>query len=113
VQPVDRLGPCPPELVAAVGEHAQHDQVVVDLDAHQARRAQRDHRHRVRIHRVGLAAVAGGEHPHLHRQLRRHVAHRFAVMHQPVLDVFADTVAALHHPHPIGEPSALGQHLSR
>ncbi len=32
-------------------------------------------------------------------------------MHQPVRDVFADTVAALHHPHPIGEPSALGQHI--
>ena len=111
VQPVDRLRPGAAQLVAAVGEHAHHHQVIIDLDLHQARAAQRDHRDRVRIDRIGLAAVAGGEHPDLRRQLRRHVEHRLTVVDQAVRDVLADAVAALDRPHPVSEPAARGEHL--
>jgi hypothetical protein len=64
----------------------------------------------VRVHRVGLAAVAGGEHPHPRRQLRRHIHHGLPVVHQPVRDVPADPVAALHRPHPIRVHAASGEH---
>ena len=111
VQPVHRLGPGPAQLVTAVGEHAHHQQIVIDIDPRQAGVAQRDHRHRVRIDRVGLAAVAGREHPHLGRQLRRHIDHGLAVMDQAVRDVFADAVAALDRPHPFSERRACGEHL--
>ena len=113
VQPVDGLRPGPAELVTTVDEHPHHQQVRIDLDLHQIRGAQRNHRDRMGIHRVGLAAVAGGEHPHLRRQLRRHVKHRLTVVDQPVGDVLADPVAALDRPHPIGEPAAGGEHARR
>jgi acyl-CoA dehydrogenase len=45
--------------------YTHHHQVLIDLHLDQARAAQRDHRHRMGIDRVGFAAVAGGEHPHL------------------------------------------------
>jgi hypothetical protein len=110
VQPVDGLGAGPAQLVAPVGEHAQHLQVRIEANLHQVRGAQRDHRHRMRVDRVGLAAVAGGEHPHLSRQLRRHVQHHLAVVHQPVGDVLANAVAAPHRPDPLGAAPAGGAH---
>jgi hypothetical protein len=58
-----------------------------------------------------LRVVAGGEHPHLRRQLRRHIQHRLPVVHQPVGDVPADAVAALHRPHPLGEPAPGSEHV--
>jgi hypothetical protein len=79
VQPVDDLGPGAAQLIAAVGEHAHHYQVLLDLDLDQARGAQGHQRHRVRIDLIGLAAIAGGEHPHLRGQLRRHIEHDLAV----------------------------------
>ena len=112
VQPVDGLGPGPAQLVATVDQHPHHHQVVVDLNPDQVRGAQRDHRHRVRIHRVGLAAVAGGEHPHLRGQLRGHVDHGLAVMDQPMRDVLADAVATLDRPDPIRVLPASGKHLA-
>ena len=53
------------------------------------------------VDRVGLAALAGGEHPHPRRQLRRHIHHRLAVGDQPLGDVPADAVAALDRPDPV------------
>ena len=55
----------------------------------------------VRVDRVGLAALAGGEHPHPRGQLRRHVHHGLAVGDQPLGDVPADAVAALDRPDPV------------
>ena len=65
----------------------------------------------MRIDRVGLAAVPGREHPGLRRQLRRHVDHGLAVMHEPMRDVFADAVTALHRPQPIRVLPAGLEHL--
>ena len=80
--------------------------------SHQVRPGrQRDHRHRVRVDRVGLAAVAGGEDPHLRGQLRRHVDDDLTVVHEPVRDVPADAVAALDRPDPVRVPAARGEHL--
>jgi hypothetical protein len=102
---------CPAELVASVDQHAHHEQVVVDLDPQQARSPQRDHRDRVRIDRIGLAAVPSREHPGLRRQFRRHVDHRLTVMHEPMRDVFADAVTALDRPQPIRVLPAGLEHL--
>jgi hypothetical protein len=98
------------ELVAAVDQHAQHDQVVVDLDPDQARCSQRHLGDRVRIDRVGFAAVAGGEHSGLRRELGRHVDHGLPVVDQPVGEVLADAVAALDRPQPIRIPAARLEH---
>jgi hypothetical protein len=65
MQPVHRLGAGPAELVTPVHQHPHHHQVIVDLNPQQVGRAERGHCHRVRVHQVALAAVAGGEHPHL------------------------------------------------
>jgi hypothetical protein len=80
-------------------------------DLHQARSAQGSQRDRVRAGRVGLAAVAGGGHPHLRGQLRRHTGHDLAVMDQAVRQVPADAVAALHRPDPVRERPRRGQHF--
>jgi hypothetical protein len=64
----------------------------------------------VRVDRVGLAALAGGEHPHPGRQFRWHVEHRFAVGDQPLRDVPADAVAALDCPDPLRVAPAGGEH---
>ena len=80
-----------------------------DLD--QARRAQGGQRDGVRAGRVGLAAVASGEHPHLRGQLRRHAGDGLAVMDQAVRQVPADAVAALHRPDPVRERPRRGQHF--
>jgi len=102
----------PAQLIAAVGEHAHHYQILLDPDPGQARAAQGGQRHGVRIDRVGLAAVAGGEHPHLRGQLRRHVEDDLAVMDQAMRQVPPDTVAALHRPDPVRELSRRGEHLA-
>jgi len=65
----------------------------------------------VRTGRVSLAAVAGGEHPHLRGQLRRHIDDGLAVVHQAVRQVPADAIAALHRPDPVREPPGRGQHF--
>jgi hypothetical protein len=111
VQPVDRLGAGSAQFVEAVSEHAHHDQVIVYLDLDQAGAAQRDHGHRVGVDRVGFAAVARGEDPHLGGQLRRHIDHRLAVVHQAVREVLADSIAALNRPQAAAELPARGEHL--
>lgn len=60
---------------------------------------------------MGLAAVAGGEHSHLRRQFRGYVEHCLTVVDQAVGDVFADAVAALDRPDPIGVLAAGGEHV--
>src|ERR1022692_4739313 len=60
--------------------------------------------------RVGLTALAGGEHPGPGRQLRRHIHDRLAVGDQALRDVPADPVAALHRPGAVLELAARGQH---
>jgi hypothetical protein len=49
----------------------------------------------VRVDWIGLAAVAGGEDPHLRGQLRRHVEDDLTVVHEPVRNVLPDAIAAL------------------
>ena len=108
---VDGLRPGAAELVTAIDEHAQHDQLEVSLDSDQVRSAQRGQGNRVRVNGVGLAAVARGEHPHLRCQFRRHIQHCLVVVDQPVGDMPADAIAALHRPHPVTEPAPRCQHL--
>lgn len=64
MQPVDGLGACGDELVAAISEQLERDHRVVAVNLVQPVGAQRGQGDRVRVDRVGLAAVAGGEHPH-------------------------------------------------
>jgi hypothetical protein len=64
----------------------------------------------MRIHRAGLAAVAGREHPDLRGQLRRRIDHALAVRHQPMRDVLTDAVATLHDRH---HPTSLIDDLDR
>jgi len=97
------LGPGPAELVASVDQQPHHDQVVVDLDPPKprvGRGVQRGQRHRPGIDQVSLSPVAHGKHPHLRRQLGRHINHDLTVVDQPVRDVLADAVSALDRPHP-------------
>jgi hypothetical protein len=84
VQSAGDLGTGPAQLIAAVSQHAHHDQVLLGLDLCQAGSAQGGQRDRVLTGLIGLAAVAGGEHPHLRRQLRRHIEHNLAVVDQAV-----------------------------
>jgi hypothetical protein len=84
VQPVDGLGAGLAELVAAVDEQSHHDQVVINLHSPQPRVGWcvlRSQGNGAGVDRVGLAAVAGGEDPHLRGQLRRHVHHHLTVVH--------------------------------
>ena len=83
---------------------------VVGGDLPQPGGAQGGHRDAVGVDRVGLAALAGVEHPHLGGQLRRHVEDGFAVGDQALGDVPADAVAAFDGPDPIRVAAAGGQH---
>jgi len=80
-----------------------------DLD--QAWSAQGGQRDGVLTGLIGLAAVAGGEHPYLRGQLGRHAGDGLAVMDQAVRQVPADAVAALHRPDPVRELAGSGEHL--
>jgi hypothetical protein len=62
------------------------------------------------VGRVGLAALAGGEHPDLGGQLRWHVHHGFTVGDQSLRGVPADAVAAFHRPYPLRVAPAEGTH---
>ena len=66
----------------------------------------------MRVDRVGLATITGGEDPHLRRQLRWDVQDGFAVMYETVRNMFPDAVTALHRPHPIRELPTSGKHLA-
>jgi hypothetical protein len=57
-----------------------------------------------------LRGVAGGEHPHLRRQLRRHIQHGLTVVDQPMGDVLADAVTALHRPGALAVAPPSGEH---
>jgi hypothetical protein len=60
---------------------------------------------------VGLAALAGGEHPRPGGQLRRHIHHDLAIGDQSLREVLTDPIAALHRPYPIREPAADSEHV--
>lgn len=109
VQPVDRLGPRAAELVTTVDENPRRHQIGIDLDC------------------TGSGCAARPSPPSAHPpdrscgrcrwwtsapapQLRRHVHHRLAIVDQAVSDVFADAVAGLHRPDPIGTPTTRGEH---
>ena len=63
VQPVDDVGASPAELVTAVDQQPQRDRGVIGLHPPQSGGAQGDHGDAAGIDRVGLTALAGGEHP--------------------------------------------------
>jgi len=79
VEPVDRLGAGRDQLVAAVGEQLQRHQSVIGGHREDPFGVQRRQSDRVRVCRVGLAPVAGGEHPDPGRQLGRHIHHGLPV----------------------------------
>ena len=64
----------------------------------------------MRVDRVGLAALAGGEHSGSGGQLRRHVKNGFAVGDQALGDVPTDTGAAFDRPDAVGVLTAGGEH---
>src|SRR5450432_396323 len=57
----------------------------------------------MRISRVGLASLTGGEHPDPRRQLRWHIHHQLTISEKPVRDVLTDPVAAFDRPRPLTE----------
>ena len=67
----------------------------------QALVAQRDHDDRVRISRVGLAALTGVEHPRPGSELGRHIQHPLPAGQQPLRQRPPDPVRALHRPDPV------------
>jgi hypothetical protein len=64
----------------------------------------------VRVDRVGLTTLTGGEHSSAGGQLRRHVHDGFAIGNQALRDVPADAAAALNRPDPVVVPAAGGEH---
>ncbi|WP_280427772.1 hypothetical protein [Nocardia brasiliensis] len=88
------------EPVAAVGEHAEGDEFRIGVNAAQVRYVQGGQGDRMSVDRIGLAAVAGGEDPHLSREFRRDIEDDFPVMDQAVGQVAADAAAALRSPKP-------------
>ncbi len=89
------------EGAATVDQQPQHRQLLVVDDRAQPGHPGADQRDRMRVGRVGLAALTGREHPGAGRQLRRHVDHLLTVGEQPVRDVPADALAALDRPRPL------------
>jgi len=79
VHPVQPLRPGLGQLVAAVAQHPQQHQPVIDAQLAQPGVPQRDHHHRVRIGGVGLTALPGVEHPHPGGQLGLHIQHSLPV----------------------------------
>jgi aminoglycoside phosphotransferase (APT) family kinase protein len=59
VQPVDGLGAHAHQILAAVGQQVQHHRLVLDADLAQLWSAAGGDRHRDRVVRVALAAMAG------------------------------------------------------
>ncbi|WUI71660.1 hypothetical protein OHQ90_18155 [Nocardia sp. NBC_00403] len=99
------------EFVAAIGQHAQRHQVIVGSHSQQIRSMQGHKGNRVRIGGVGLTALTGGEHSCPGRQFRRHVHHGLAVGDQPLRQVLADPVAALHRPDMIAVAAPECEHV--
>src|ERR1044072_4214439 len=64
----------------------------------------------MRVDRVGLAALAGGEHPCPRRHFRGHIDYGLAVGDQALGDVSSDAVAALPRPQPVPVTSAELEH---
>ncbi|WUV43188.1 hypothetical protein OG563_28635 [Nocardia vinacea] len=112
VDPIEGFSAGPAEFVPALDQQTERDQLRVHLHAAKIRRSQRGHRDRMRVYRIGLAAVTGGEHPHLRRHLRRYVDDRFAIVDQTVRQVSADTIATLDRPHPLGETLCRSNHFA-
>jgi hypothetical protein len=112
VEPVDGLGAHGDQVLAAVGQQVQHDRVVLDADLPQPRRTLGGDRDRDRIVGVGLAAVAGRQHPDPGGELGRHVHHPLAVSDQLLGHGSADPVGTLDRPAPLRPaPSPLEQAL--
>jgi hypothetical protein len=110
VDAVEQVGPGVSEAVAPVDQQPQGDRCIIGCNRAQTLGAQRRHRHAVRVDRVALAALTGGEHSRPGGQLRWHVDHGFAVGDQALGDVPADAVAALDRPDPLRKPTAQGEH---
>jgi hypothetical protein len=101
VNSVHALDAGPGQFRAPVHQQPQSLEVHVVGQHPQTLGAHRDHGDRVRVVRVGLAVVAGVEHPRPGRQLRRHIHHMLTVGQQPLRQRASGTVAALDRPHPI------------
>ena len=112
VQPVDGLGSGAAELVAAVDEHAHHDQVV-DRPAPAPGSGCAARPRRPSARRPGRSCGrcrwrTPAPAPTASRGTSSTVS---PSCDQPVRDVLADAVAALHRPHPVSELPPSRQHL--
>jgi hypothetical protein len=110
VDAVEQVGAGVSEAVAAVDQQPQRDRHIIDRNLAQSLGAQRRHGDAVRVDRVGLAALANGEHPRPSGQLRRYIHVRLAVGDQTLGDVPADAVAALDRPDPLRIAPPEGEH---
>jgi hypothetical protein len=96
--PTRCLHPTLGQLITAIRQQPQRDQLLVMTKLVQPPAAHRHHRHRVRVDRVALAGVAGVEHPHPRGQLRRHIDHALPTGQQPLGQWPARSVSALDRP---------------
>ncbi|MCD2198232.1 hypothetical protein LQ327_33195 [Actinomycetospora endophytica] len=99
VEPVDRLGAGPHDVVAVLDQGAQRGDRFVDGDTAQTYRGQRGDTDRDRVVAVALAAMPGGEHPHPRGQLRGYIHRVDAVRGQPGGQRRAQPGGALDRPH--------------
>lgn len=89
------------EGAATVDQNPQQGRLLIVDQRAQPGHAGADQRDGVGVGGIGLAALAGGEHPRPGGQLRWDVDDLLAVGEQPVGDVPADALAALDRPDPV------------
>lgn len=101
LKPVDRLHPPVGQRLKPLDQHPQRLQLAVDLQHPQPVGSHRDHRDRVRVAGVGLAAQSGVEVPDPGGELGRHIDHVLAGFQEPLGQRLACAVGTLDGPCPV------------
>jgi hypothetical protein len=104
VEAVERPCALRHQVLAPLGEQAQHLRFGLWIDRRQPLVARGGQRGGEGIDPVVLAGVAGREHPHPCRKLGRHVHHKLAGRRQPHRQVPTEATGVLHSPTALGEP---------
>ena len=98
VEPVDGLGAGGDQVLAALGQQVQYHCLILHADQAQLRDAAGGDRHRDRVVRIALAAMADRQHPHPSGQFGRHIQDLLAIANQPLGQRPTDPMRALDRP---------------